>query len=111
MVITFHEYRYFSNAWLIKISSNGRYLMAPTCTGEVFIYNLKTGQVTGVLKDHDGTRLFLLPPIFLDYSSIMQGLLLTHFFYSLSIAFIDVEVRDVIFHPTRPLLLTSADGK
>ncbi|KAF9156148.1 hypothetical protein BG015_007046 [Linnemannia schmuckeri] len=70
----FQDEEYFSNAWLIKISSNGRYLMAPTCTGEVFIYNLKTGQVTGVLKDHD-----------------------------------DVEVRDVIFHPTRPLLLTSGD--
>lgn len=70
----FQDEEYFSNAWLIKISSNGRYLMAPTCTGEVFIYNLKTGQVTGVLKDHD-----------------------------------DVEVRDVIFHPTRPLLFTSGD--
>ncbi|KAF9951665.1 hypothetical protein BGZ72_006880 [Mortierella alpina] len=70
----FQDEEYFSNAWLIKISSNGRYLMAPTCTGEVFIYNLKTGQVTGVLKDHE-----------------------------------DVEVRDVIFHPTRPLLFTSAD--
>ncbi|KAF8936661.1 WD40-repeat-containing domain protein [Dissophora ornata] len=70
----FQDEEYFSNAWLIKIASNGRYLMAPTCTGEVFIYNLKTGQVTGILKDHD-----------------------------------DVEVRDIIFHPTRPLLLTSAD--
>ncbi|KAF9320937.1 hypothetical protein BG003_004219 [Podila horticola] len=70
----FQDEEYFSNAWLIKIASNGRYLMAPTCTGEVFIYNLKTGQVTGILKDHD-----------------------------------DVEVRDVIFHPTRPLLFTSAD--
>ncbi|KAF9190347.1 hypothetical protein BGZ51_006786 [Haplosporangium sp. Z 767] len=70
----FQDEEYFSNAWLIKIASNGRYLMAPTCTGEVFIYNLKTGQVTGILKDHD-----------------------------------DVEIRDVIFHPTRPLLFTSAD--
>ncbi|KAF9390289.1 hypothetical protein CPB97_009629 [Podila verticillata] len=70
----FQDEEYFSNAWLIKIASNGRYLMAPTCTGEVFIYNLKTGQVTGVLKDHE-----------------------------------DVEVRDIIFHPTRPLLFTSAD--
>ncbi|KAG0346494.1 hypothetical protein BG004_001618 [Podila humilis] len=70
----FQDEEYFSNAWLIKIASNGRYMMAPTCTGEVFIYNLKTGQVTGVLKDHD-----------------------------------DVEVRDIIFHPTRPLLFTSAD--
>ncbi|KAG0210288.1 hypothetical protein BGX28_009444 [Mortierella sp. GBA30] len=70
----FQDEEYFSNAWLIKISSNGRYMMAPTCTGEVFVYNLKTGQVTGIIKDHE-----------------------------------DVEVRDVIFHPTRPLLFTSAD--
>ncbi|KAI8348687.1 WD40-repeat-containing domain protein [Mortierella sp. GBAus27b] len=70
----YQDEEYFSNAWLIKIASNGRYIMAPTCTGEVFIFNLKTGQVTGVLKDHD-----------------------------------DVEVRDVIFHPTRPLLFTSGD--
>ncbi|KAG0301980.1 hypothetical protein BGZ99_003248, partial [Dissophora globulifera] len=49
----FQDEEYFSNAWLIKIASNGRYMMAPTCTGEVFIYNLKTGQVTGILKDHD----------------------------------------------------------
>ncbi|KAK3814440.1 MAG: WD40-repeat-containing domain protein [Benniella sp.] len=70
----FQDEEYFSNAWLIKIASNGRYIMAPTCTGEVFIFNLKTGQVTGILKDHD-----------------------------------DVEVRDIIFHPTRPLLFTSAD--
>ncbi|KAG0366234.1 WD40-repeat-containing domain protein [Gamsiella multidivaricata] len=70
----FQDEEYFSNAWLIKIASNGRYLLAPSCTGEVFIFNLKTGQVTGILKDHD-----------------------------------DVEVRDVAFHPTRPLLLTSAD--
>ncbi|KAF9911170.1 hypothetical protein BX616_010648 [Lobosporangium transversale] len=72
----YQDEEYFSNAWLIKIASNGRYLMAPTCTGEVFIFNLKTGQVTGTLKDHD-----------------------------------DVEVRDIIFHPTRPLLLTSGDVK
>ncbi|KAF9431009.1 hypothetical protein BGZ94_000476 [Podila epigama] len=49
----FQDEEYFSNAWLIKIASNGRYMLAPTCTGEVFIYNLKTGQVTGILKDHE----------------------------------------------------------
>ncbi|KAF9166717.1 capsular associated protein [Actinomortierella ambigua] len=70
----YQDDEYYSNAWLIKIASNGRYIMAPTCTGEVFVFNMKTGQVTGILKDHD-----------------------------------DVEVRDVIFHPTRPLLFTSGD--
>lgn len=38
--------------------------MAPTCTGEVFIYNLKTGQVTGVLKDHDGKTNWICLPLF-----------------------------------------------
>ncbi|KAG0233487.1 hypothetical protein BGW42_007444 [Actinomortierella wolfii] len=70
----YQDDEYYSNAWLIKIASNGRYIMAPTCTGEVFVFNMKTGQVTGILKDHD-----------------------------------DIEVRDVIFHPTRPLLFTSGD--
>ena len=45
---------YHSNSWLIKISSNGRYLAAPTMDGGVFIFNLRNGQVTGILRDHDG---------------------------------------------------------
>ncbi|CAG8641079.1 11376_t:CDS:10, partial [Acaulospora morrowiae] len=65
---------YHSNSWLIKISSNGRYLAAPTMTGQVFIFRLKTGDLTAVLRDHE-----------------------------------DLEVRDVIFHPWKPLLFTSAD--
>ena len=47
-------YSYHSNSWLIKISSNGRYLAAPTMDGGVFIFNLRNGQVTGILRDHDG---------------------------------------------------------
>ncbi|CAG8640317.1 23367_t:CDS:10, partial [Cetraspora pellucida] len=67
---------YHSNSWLIKISSNGRYITAPTMTGHVFIFNLRTGNVTAILRDHE-----------------------------------DLEVRDVIFHPWKPLLFTSADGE
>ncbi|CAG8505132.1 7110_t:CDS:10 [Scutellospora calospora] len=63
---------YHSNSWLIKISSNGRYIAAPTMTGHVFIFSLRTGDVTAILRDHE-------------------------------------EVRDVIFHPWKPLLFTSAD--
>ncbi|CAG8475573.1 5607_t:CDS:10 [Funneliformis mosseae] len=62
---------YHSNSWLIKISSNGRYIAAPTMDGGVFIFNLRTGQVTSILRDYD-----------------------------------DLEVRDVIFHPWKPLLFT-----
>jgi len=68
-----HE-KYFSNSWMVKITSNGRYLLAPTLHGEVFVFNILSGKITAILKDHD-----------------------------------DLEVRDVAFHPYRPLLFTSAD--
>jgi WD40 repeat protein len=65
---------YHSNSWLIKITSNGRYIAAPTYDGKVFLFNLKTGKVSGMLHYHE-----------------------------------DVEVRDVIFHPYKPLLLSCSD--
>ncbi|KAI9296069.1 WD40 repeat-like protein [Neoconidiobolus thromboides FSU 785] len=48
----FKDERYASNSWYINITSNGRYIMAPTVNGEVFIFCLITGNVKGVLKDH-----------------------------------------------------------
>ncbi|CAG8672671.1 8922_t:CDS:2, partial [Ambispora leptoticha] len=66
---------YHANSWLMKISSNGRYLMAPTMTGQVMAFNLRTGKVSAILRDHEE----------------------------------DLEVRDVIFHPWKPLLFTCAD--
>ncbi|KAG9303200.1 hypothetical protein G9A89_000735 [Geosiphon pyriformis] len=66
---------YHANSWLMKISSNGRYLTAPTMTGQVMVFNLRTGEVTSILRDHEE----------------------------------DLEVRDVIFHPWKPLLFTCAD--
>ncbi|KAI7905051.1 WD40-repeat-containing domain protein [Cokeromyces recurvatus] len=65
---------YHSNSWLVKITSNGRYLLAPTIYGQIFVFNMLTGQVTAILKDH-----------------------------------LDMEVRDVIFHPYRPLIFSSGD--
>ncbi|CAO3692756.1 unnamed protein product [Rhizopus stolonifer] len=65
---------YHSNSWLVKITSNGRYLLAPTIYGQIFVFNMLTEQVTAILKDHQ-----------------------------------DMEVRDVIFHPYRPLLFSSGD--
>lgn len=47
-------YSYHSNSWLVKIASNGRYLLAPTIYGQIFAFNMLTGQVTGILKDHEG---------------------------------------------------------
>ncbi|ORX61626.1 WD40 repeat-like protein [Hesseltinella vesiculosa] len=68
-----HE-QYHANSWLVKITSNGRYLIAPTITGQLFIFNLLTGKLTGILKSHE-----------------------------------NMEIRDVMFHPYRPLLFSVGD--
>ncbi|OAD73721.1 hypothetical protein PHYBLDRAFT_158774 [Phycomyces blakesleeanus NRRL 1555(-)] len=65
---------YHANSWLVKITSNGRYILAPTIYGQIFVFNILTGQLTAILKDHE-----------------------------------DIEVRDVIFHPYRPLVFSSGD--
>ncbi|CAG8547573.1 1755_t:CDS:10 [Paraglomus brasilianum] len=74
---------YQSNSWLIKITSNGRYILAPTNTGKVLVFDLQTGALTGILHDHEEIN-----PQFIDS---------------------ELEVRDVICHPWKPLLLTCAD--
>lgn len=52
-----------------------------------------SGQVTAILKDHQGIKeTFFTSTI-------------THPFVHL-----DMEVRDVIFHPYRPLLFSCGDG-
>ncbi|KAJ2724290.1 hypothetical protein GGI07_002063 [Coemansia sp. Benny D115] len=49
----YHHDEYLSNSWLIRIASNGRYILAPTLNGQVFVFSIATGQVTGILRDHD----------------------------------------------------------
>ncbi|KAJ2156508.1 hypothetical protein GGF46_005140 [Coemansia sp. RSA 552] len=49
----YHHDEYLSNSWLIRIASNGRYLLAPTLNGQVFVFHVATGRVTGILRDHD----------------------------------------------------------
>lgn len=71
---SYQDENYHSNSWLIKVTSNGRYIVAPTYDGKLFIFNLKTGKLSGMLHYHDG-----------------------------------VEVRDVIFHPHKPLLFSCSD--
>ncbi|PVV01159.1 hypothetical protein BB560_004434 [Smittium megazygosporum] len=48
----FHHEDYLSNSWLIRISSNGNYVFAPTYNGQVFIFHIPSGKVTGILRDH-----------------------------------------------------------
>ncbi|KAJ2746248.1 hypothetical protein GGI20_001528 [Coemansia sp. BCRC 34301] len=49
----YHHDEYLSNSWLIRLTSNGRYILAPTLNGHVFVFSIATGQVTSVLRDHD----------------------------------------------------------
>ncbi|KAI9488386.1 WD40-repeat-containing domain protein [Zychaea mexicana] len=65
---------YHANSWLVKITSNGRYILAPTIYGQIFVFNILSGQLAAILKEHE-----------------------------------DLEVRDVIFHPYRPLIFSSGD--
>ncbi|KAI8384971.1 WD40-repeat-containing domain protein [Radiomyces spectabilis] len=65
---------YHANSWLVKITSNGRYILAPTIYGQIFVFNILTGHLTAILKDHE-----------------------------------DIEVRDVVFHPYRPLIFSCGD--
>ncbi|KAL9550086.1 hypothetical protein MBANPS3_004897 [Mucor bainieri] len=71
---TYQHEEYHANSWLVKITSNGRYLLAPTIYGQIFVFNIKSGQVTAIIKEHQ-----------------------------------DMEVRDVIFHPYRPLIFSCGD--
>jgi WD40 repeat protein len=60
----------------MKMATNKRYLLAPTMDGKVFVWNLRSAQLVGILNDHDGA-----------------------------------EIRDIIFHPTKRMLLTCGDGE
>ncbi|KAI9489101.1 WD40-repeat-containing domain protein, partial [Zychaea mexicana] len=44
---------YHANSWLVKITSNGRYLLAPTIYGQIFVFNMSSGQLTAILKEHE----------------------------------------------------------
>ncbi|KAG0169473.1 hypothetical protein DFQ29_009680 [Apophysomyces sp. BC1021] len=60
---------YHANSWLVKITSNGRYLLAPTIYGQVFIFNMLTGQATAILKDHEDIE--VRDTIFHPYRSLL----------------------------------------
>jgi len=51
-VARFQHDEYHSNIWLLKLTSNGRYVAAPTTVGKVFIWNLKSLQLVSVIKKH-----------------------------------------------------------
>ncbi|KJE93828.1 hypothetical protein, variant 1 [Capsaspora owczarzaki ATCC 30864] len=70
----FSHSEYQANSWLMHISTNGRFLAAPTVTGRVFLWSLLGGGPACILADHS-----------------------------------DREVRQTLFHPTKPELFTCGD--
>jgi WD40 repeat protein len=46
---------YSANSWLLRpgLSPNGVYLAAPSITGAVVVFNLDSGKVGAVLRDHE----------------------------------------------------------
>lgn len=47
---------YHANSWLVKITSNGRYILAPTIYGQIFVFNMSTGKVSAIIKEHEGKK-------------------------------------------------------
>ncbi len=50
-----HHQFYSANSWLLRpgLTPNGVYLAAPSITGAVVVFNLDSGKVTAVLRDHE----------------------------------------------------------
>lgn len=94
-VLYLSSYRYHANSWLVKIASNGRYIFAPTMEGQIFVFNILTGQVTAMMKDHQGK----------EWQGNGRSGWMTDSLW------IDLEVRDIIVHPYLPLLFSSGDGR
>lgn len=59
---------------------------------------MESGQVTAVIKEHEGT-------------SILRRICHRHCKLNCPIFIVDIEVRDVIFHPYMPLIFSCSDGK
>lgn len=55
-LFTKSHYSYHANSWLVKITSNGRYVLAPTIYGQIFVFNMKTGKVSAIIKEHEGKQ-------------------------------------------------------
>lgn len=62
-------FRYHANSWLVKITSNGRYLLAPTIYGQIFVFNMLSGQVTAIIKEHQDVE--IRDVIFHPYRSLI----------------------------------------
>src|SRR5689334_19968203 len=52
-VARYEDEDYQTGRWLLRLGTNGRYIFAPTNCGKVFIWNIKSHELVGVLIDHE----------------------------------------------------------
>jgi hypothetical protein len=78
-MILYMMFSYDSNYPMARIATNGRYLVAPTSRGKVFIWNINSGALTAVLSDRRNASFFSTH----TYSKLilMNGFLLCSFFW------------------------------
>jgi len=50
---TYGHKDYIANCWQTLLSSNGRYVASPTTIGKIFIWNIRTAEVTAILAHHE----------------------------------------------------------
>jgi len=48
----FEHSEYEANTWLMDVGITSRYLLAPTTTGKVFVWNMLSGQLVSILAAH-----------------------------------------------------------
>lgn len=44
---------YHANIWLLRLATNGRYILAPTTEGKVFVWNVRSRELVAILRDHE----------------------------------------------------------
>ena len=54
-VMTYTDDNFQNVTWLLRMKSNGYYVLVPTSNGKIFVFNVLTGFLTCVLADHDQT--------------------------------------------------------
>lgn len=105
-----HDEKYRSNCWLVKIASNGRYLAAPTEFGSVLFFTLFPAEPT--LPPGPSAETTSPPSVGAEHQPqqpITEGFSHSTLVAAVSNHHSPSEVRDVMFHPNRPLFLSCGD--
>jgi len=56
-VNNFSHSSYFANIWLMKFTSNGRYLISASTGGNIFVWNLRSKELVAIITEHNHSEL------------------------------------------------------